>query len=43
MVGEAGTGITETVVGAFGLETEVFFVFFLQPFGSKNLCRRMVQ
>ena len=43
MVGKAGTGIAEAVEGAFGLETEEFAIFFLQPFGSKNLCGGMVQ
>lgn len=39
MVGEAGTGIAEADESALGFETEVFFVFFLQPFGSKYFRR----
>ena len=42
MVGKAGTGIAETVVGAFGFEAEEFSVFFLEPFGGKDLGRRTV-
>ena len=42
MVGKAGTGITETVECAFGFEAEEFAVFFLKPFGGKDLGRRTV-